>query len=199
MLNTMRKKLLPLVPFVTMAATAMATLPMACKDQPPPATPYLEPDAGAAWTGDPNAMPPTGAFDAGPLDAIVDGAIDLAIRTQAAHAAPSMSPEGQVGRATLQQGGSFSMVVTMQPNQCYTFIAYSPPGQVTELDMKLMAQPLNIQAGASGVHHKNMPIIGKGKASALCPILPVPLPYRLDVVAKQGTGRIGVQVFSRPK
>ena len=196
-LHTMRK--MPL-PFVVFAATAIVTLPIACsKDQPPPATPYLAPDAGAAWNGDPNAPP--GGFDAGmgSLETIIDGAIDLAIRAQAVHSAPSMSPEGQVGRATLQPGGSFSMVVTLQPNQCYTFIAYSPPGQVTELDMKLMAQPLNIQAGASGAKDKNMPIIGRGKANAQCPILPVPLPYRLDVVAKQGMGRIGVQVFSRPK
>jgi hypothetical protein len=186
------------LPFVVFAATAMATLPVACsKDQPPPATPYLEPDAGAA-----NAAP-TGApeFDAGmgSFDTVVDGAIDLAIRAQAAQSAPSMNPDGQVGRATLQQGGSFNMIVTLQPNQCYTFIAYSPPGQVTELDMKLMAPPFNMQAAASGAKDKNMPIIGRGKANAQCPFLPVAIPYRIDVVAKQGTGRIGVHVFSRPK
>ncbi|MCL2725079.1 MAG: hypothetical protein FWD69_11645 [Polyangiaceae bacterium] len=183
--------------------TVASGLPIACSsNNPPPAAPTPNANAGATWdSGAPPVAPPV-ANDTGTpnlLEATMDAAIDLAIRNQSAQAAPSMTPEGQAGRATLQQGQSFSMVVTLQPNQCYTVIGYSPPGQVTQLDMKLMAQPLNIQAGASSTKEKNLPVIGKGKTAALCPILPVPIAYRLDAVATQGAGRIGVQVFSRPK
>jgi hypothetical protein len=78
-------------------------------------------------------------------------------------------------------------------------VGYSPPGQVTALDVKLLAPPFyNVQAGASGANDKNAPVLGKGKA-ALCPVLPIAVPYKVDVVATKGAGRIGVQVFSRAK
>jgi hypothetical protein len=130
----------------------------------------------------------------------MDLAVDTAIKSQAGTAAPGMNPEGQPGRATLAEGEHFGMVVTLQPNQCYTVIGFSPPGQVAQLDVKLLAPPLyTVQAGASGANDKNQPVVGKGKAAALCPLLPVAVPYKIDVTAKKGTGRIGVQVYSRAK
>jgi hypothetical protein len=63
-----------------------------------------------------------------------------------------------------------------------------------------MAPPLyTVQAGKSGANDKATPVLGKGKANAMCPVLPIAVPYRLDVVAKKGGGRVGVQVFSRDK
>jgi hypothetical protein len=110
-----------------------------------------------------------------------------------------MEKEGQPGRATLTEGEHFSMMINFAPNRCYTIVGHSLPGSVEKLDMKLYGPPLfNVEAGKSGANDKNMPVIGKGTA-ALCPILPIPVPYKVDVVATKGAGRIGVHVFSRSK
>ncbi len=32
-----------------------------------------------------------------------------------------------------------------------------------------------------------------------CPISPIAIPYRVDVIARKGAGRVGVAVFSKVK
>jgi hypothetical protein len=206
MVRAMRKGTLPL--FVVLAT--FAAVPLACsKDAPPPVTPGPQ-DAGVeaapVWTAPPiqDAAPeaaPTATATVPPVDmgAAVDSAIDIAIKAAAAKDAPNMTQEGTSVVATVQAGQAHSQVVTLQPNRCYTIIGFSPPGQVAELELKLMAPPLyNMEAGKSGANDKAMPIIGKGKG-ALCPILPIPVPYRIDATAKKGGGRIGIQIFARNK
>ena len=90
------------------------------------------------------------------------------------------------------------MVVTLQPNRCYTFIGFSPPGSIAQLDLKLYAMPLNVEAGRSTAGEKGAPVMGKG-STAICPILPVAVPYKLDAAAAKGAGRMGVYVYSRAK
>lgn len=129
----------------------------------------------------------------------LDGAIDLAIKAQAVKDAPGMAPEGAAGRETLAEGAHFNMLVTLQPNRCYSFFAFSPPGQVSQIEIKLLAPPFyNVEAGHSGAD-KSMAVIGKGKAAALCPLLPLPVPYKIDVTARKGAGRIGVYAYARNK
>jgi len=160
-------------------------------------------DAGAMDDAGPTFF--TGGDDAGALsppalgEAALDSAIDLAITTAAPKLAPKMEKEGQPGRATLKEGEHFSMMINLAPNRCYTIIANSPPGAVEKLELKLYGPPLfNIEAGKSGANDKNMPVIGKGTA-ALCPIVPIAVPYKVDVAATKGAGRIGVHVFARNK
>lgn len=192
--------------FLALLLTALV-VPAACsKDPPPPAVPTVSPDAGVAPppatadSADAGATPaPTTSAGVNLVEAAFDAAIDVGLNAQAAQAASGMTPVGTPGRATLTEGEHFGMMVNLEPNQCYTAIGFSPTGQVTELDLKLMAPPLfNVQAGASGANEKNQPVIGKGKA-ALCPFLPVAIAYKLDATAKKGAGRIGVQLYSRAK
>jgi hypothetical protein len=149
------------------------------------------------FTGDgggpasPNALPAM-------TDAALDTAIDIAIAAMAPKVAPKMAKEGQPGRATLKEGEHFNMVVSLQPMRCYTFIGFSPPGGVAQLDLKLYAMPLNVEAGHSTPGEKAAPVMGKG-STAICPILPVAVPYKLDAVATKGAGRMGVYVYSRAK
>jgi hypothetical protein len=109
-----------------------------------------------------------------------------------------MDHEGQPGRATLKEGEHFAMVVTLQPNRCYTVVGFSPPGSVSQLDLKLFSLPLNVEAGKSGAGDKAMPVMGKG-GSPICPVLPIAVPYKIDAVATKGAGRIGIHVFARNK
>ncbi len=204
---------------VAALAAVIGAVPfLACgnKPPPPPVTPTPVADA-APEAGDagPEAAAPDAAplavADAGPpavdagakppanLGEALDGAIDLAIKAAAQKDAPNMAPEGAPGRATLAEGEHFAMIVTLAPNRCYTVIAFSPTGQVQQLDVKLMAPPFfNVPAGSSPASDKNLAEIGKGKG-ALCPILPIPVAYKVDVGSKKGAGRMGVQVFARNK
>jgi hypothetical protein len=190
---------LPLLPLFVIAA---------CSSNKPAATPTPVAEAGmeAAASDASIAAPLDAGLEAGAPDAAVpsladtalDAAIDLAVTTASAKAAPRMEREGQPGRATLKEGEHFGMVVTLQPNRCYTIIGSSPAGNVTQLDLKLQAMPLMMEAGKSSPSDKSTPIIGKGTA-ALCPILPVAVPYKIDATATKGAGRIGIHVYSRAK
>ena len=216
----MRKSL----PLVLLIATAFF-VPAACSSKAP-TVPTASIDAGFALNavdggGAPaasNATPleggapvasasgaPSGSASAAPsgsaanlLAAGVDGALDLAISTLAQKDAPGMTAEGQPGRATLKEQEHFGMVVTLQPGRCYTIIALSAPLQVSELEVKLLMLPLSVEGGRSPATDKNPAILGRGK-SMTCPISPIAVPYKVDVVAKKGAGRIAVAVFSKSK
>ena len=215
----MRKSL----PLAVLLATA-ALVPTACGKKEA-AVPSLAVDAGFAIGSDAGATSggadgsspiasgapsaagaPSGSASAGPagsavalVGAALDAAIDAAIQAQAAKDAPGMSIEGQPGRVTLAEGGTFNMLVTLQPGRCYTIIAMSSLLQVSQLEVKLLAPPLfNIEAGRSAPGDKNPAVLGKGKG-ATCPISPIALPYRVDVTARKGAGRVGVALFSKTK
>jgi hypothetical protein len=90
------------------------------------------------------------------------------------------------------------MLITLQGGKCYTIIAFSPPGQVTNVDLHLLAPPFyNMMAGQDSMKD-NTAVIGPG-TQALCPMIPMPVQYKLDVNAAAGQGAIGVQIFSKNK
>jgi hypothetical protein len=211
----MRKSL----PLVVLLATA-AFVPMACGKKDP-VVPTMTVDAGlaigdgGAEAGDAAALAvadagadaaPVASGSAAPSSSVaalagpaLDAAIDVGIQAQAAKDAPGMSVEGTVNHATLAEGAVFNTLVTLQPGRCYTIIAASAPLQVSTVEVKLLAPPLfNVEAGRSGATDKNPAVLGKGK-TATCPLSPIAIPYRVDVVARKGAGRIGVAVYSRAK
>ena len=213
----MRKSL----PLVCLLATA-AFVPIACGKKAP-TVPSISLDAGISL-GDggaaeggadasiPMASAPASASAAPSGSAVspatsgvallgpaLDAAIDATIQAQAAKDAPGMNVEGQVAHSTLAEGTTFNMLVTLQPGRCYTIIAMSTPLQISQLEVKLLAPPLfNIEAGRSGAGDKNPAVLGRGKGHT-CPISPIAIPYRVDVTARKGAGRVGVAVFSKPK
>jgi len=216
MVRAMRKSL----PLVLLLATA-AFVPIACGKKEA-VVPSLTVDAGLALdggAGDAGDAGDAGARDAAPDAALpvasgsaspsssaaalagpaLDAAIDLGIQAQAAKDAPGMSVDGTASHATLAEGAVFNMLVTLQPGRCYTIIAASAPLQVSTVEVKLLAPPLfNVEAGRSAATDKNPAVLGKGKA-ATCPISPIAIPYRVDVIARKGAGRVGVAVYSRAK
>ena len=122
--------------------------------------------------------------------------IELGIKLIAQRAAPNMQPEGQMAKDSLQAGGHKEMMITLQGGKCYTIIGFSPPLQVTNLDLHLLAPPFyNSDAGHDDTNDGS-PVIGRG-SNPTCPIAPFPLQYKLDIFAAQGQGQFGVQVFSR--
>ena len=194
------------------SGTLTVAMLMACSSKKDAVAPQPTWDAGpmpppGAWDAavapPVDAAAPVATADAGAglsavTDAVADGAIDLVIGTASTKVAPKMDKEGATTHTTVKEGDHFGMAITMQPGRCYTIVGVAPPGSVTQLELKLLGVPLNNEAGRSAAADKTMPVIGKGTA-ALCPVLPIPMPYKIDAAAVKGAGRIGIQVFSRAK
>lgn len=108
-----------------------------------------------------------------------------------------MGPEGQRFDAQLTEGGRASTTVNMVAGKCYTIIAVGAAPLVQQVELHLMMPPFNTPAG-DDVSSTPSSVIGRG-SSALCPLSPIPIPYRLDVVARKGSGPVAVQVYSKAK
>lgn len=186
-----------------------SAMPVCPTEAPPPGSPQQIPpncpppgantaavsDAGAPVADAAPATAPTGSAA---LGALLGAVIDPGIKALAVKAAPNMTPEGELQTGTLQEGGHFGFVHSLQAGRCYTIIGFSPTGSIVDLDLNLLTPPFyTVNAGKDSTKD-NQPIIGKGK-DATCPIVPLAVPYKIDVSAAKGAGVFGVQVFSRAK
>ncbi len=218
------RSLISLLPLLGAALLPAALLPAACAKQEnfggpqlcmgagcPDASPPLSdaglapgPDASAvtsASAGFPNVAPsaPVGPADPVPRTTpdAVDQAIEVALRQQALKlAAKGALPDSQVLRVDLAEGQRSGMVFTLQPNTCYTIIAAGAPVIVGELEVKLLLPPFFTMEAGKG---RGQPAaIGKSP-TPICPISPIALPYKIEVAATKGGGRVGVMVFAKPR
>jgi hypothetical protein len=121
---------------------------------------------------------------------------ELGLKAEALRYASGMQPEGQELKQTLNEGQHAVMMVTMQAGKCYTIVGFSPPGSVKDVDLNLLTL-INTLAGQD-LTHNNMPVIG-GSPNPMCPVIAIPLQYKLDVFAKAGSGPVAVQVYSKNK
>lgn len=112
--------------------------------------------------------------------------------------APGMQPEGSLVKDTLAADAHRGELISLQGGKCYTIVAFSPQGQVTNVDLHLLVPPFyNMEAGHDA-ESDNTAVIGKGNAP-VCPALTMPVQYKLDIHAKAGSGAIGVQIYSKNK
>ena len=121
--------------------------------------------------------------------------IEAGIKNLAAKYAPNMQPEGQMARGTLTQGQHVSFIYNLLPGKCYTIIGFGQGMQ--NLDLNLFFPPYTFLA-AQDNSTSDSPVIGKGSA-ALCPVLQLAVPYKVDIYAQSGVGPVGVQIYSRNK
>lgn len=169
----------------------------ACPPPPGSAAPL-----GSVYTTDPNALASllaaaaaAGSAWLGPAAAVADPA-EAGLRAAAAQYAPGMSPDGQVAKGNLAEGGHVDFVVNMEPTKCYTIVAYG--AGVTDLDVNLLAPPLyNFLAGQDGMAGPTA-VIGAAP-KPMCPIIPMAVPYKVDLHAKKGGGPVAAQLYSKPK
>ena len=185
-----------------------------CPPPPPPPGPACPPGQacppppgsagplGTVYTTDPNALASllaaaaaAGSAWLGPAAAIADPA-EAGLRAAAAQYAPGMSPDGQVAKGNLAEGGHVDFVVNMEPTKCYTIVAYG--AGVVDLDVNLLAPPLyNFLAGQDGMAGPTA-VIGAAP-KPMCPIIPMAVPYKVDLHAKKGGGAVAAQLYSKPK
>jgi hypothetical protein len=159
---------------------------------------FLQPPGGAPSAVPKGNTPPPSGIPAIPGAMLPTDLVDAGIKAVALLQAQGMQPEGSQAKGQLAEGGHLEFMVPMQAGKCYTLIGFSPPGQVKNLDLNLLAPPFyNVLAGQDA-SDDNTPVIGKAP-NPMCPIVPVPLNYKVDIVARAGAGQVGVQLFSRPK
>ena len=122
--------------------------------------------------------------------------IAMGIRGAAATHATGMKPEGEMAHASLGEGGHVGFVFPMQPTKCYTIVGFGEG--VGDLDLYLLAPPFYNLLVAHDEGAGPTPVIGGG-SRPLCPVAPIAIPYKIDIHAKKGAGRVGAQVYARPK
>jgi hypothetical protein len=128
---------------------------------------------------------------------IAGDATDLAIRAAATQYAPGMQPEGTRASVTVTEGQSNSVTMTLQGGKCYAVVAVGATGGVMGVDLRVML-PLLTTPAASDTSAIGVAVAGKG-AQAICPLTPLPVPYTIQVVARKGSGTVGVQLYSKIK
>ncbi len=155
------------------------------------------PMASAPASAPPMASAPPAASSA---PAAVPSAVVTALLSPlAAKLAPGMQPEGQPLVANLAEGQHTEMTVNMVAGKCYTIIGASPAAfGVKTLELNLLTPPFFTLSAGKSTSKTNEASIGSG-SNPTCPITPFPVPYKIDVLAKSGTGPVGVQVYSKNK
>jgi hypothetical protein len=144
--------------------------------------------AAAAAAG--SAMMQNGGLGGDPAEA--------GLRAAITKHAPAMSPEGQMAKGTLQEGGHSQFLMTLMPGKCYTIVGFSPAGQIKDLDLNLLAPPFfTMLAGQDGMND-NTAVLGKAP-QPMCPFIPFAVAYKVDIFAKKGSGAFAVQALSKNK
>ncbi len=187
------------------SAPASSSAPPAYASSAPPAGSASAPPLAPVFTQDPQQLAAllAAAASAGqafmqPPGAQAGDPAETGLQKLAPQWAAGMMPEGQIAKGTLPAGGHSQFLINMAPGRCYTIIGFSPQGQIVDLDLNLLAPPFyTMLAGQDGMQG-NTAVIGKAP-NPMCPMLPVAVPYKVDIYAKSGQGAFAVQVFAKNK
>lgn len=209
--------------FSLLAIVALG-VPVACgggtttSAAPPPTAPTAAGDAGATapapnanapgplasvFTTDPSALATllaqaaaAGSAWLGPAAGATPDAAEAGLRAAGAQYAPGLTPEGNVAKATLMEGGHASFSASLDPSKCYAIVAYG--SGVTDVDVNLLVPPFyNLLAGQDGMTGA-VAVIG-ASPSFVCPLVALPVPYKIDLYAKRGSGPVAAQLYSKPR
>ena len=126
------------------------------------------------------------------------GELEKGLTAIALKAAPGMKPDGALASGTLKEGEHLGWSVTMAPGKCYAIVGYSPSGEILDLDLHVLAPPFFSMLAGEDVSDDNAPVVG-GSPNPMCPVVPVNMPYKVDITAQKGAGRAAVQLFSKAK
>lgn len=129
-----------------------------------------------------------------PVNPTAGDPTDELMKKNSAALAKGMQPEGNVMKQTLKEGETFPFTVTLSAGRCYTVVAVSPKDGVSDIDLKMLMPPFYTMEVERDKRTDNVAVVGPQ-----CPITIFPVPYRMDVTAKKGSGPVAVQLFSKAK
>ncbi len=192
------------------SSTASSPPPLPAGGPDAGTTAAAAPDAGALaalstiLTTDPNVLNPllqaaqnaAAALMQNP-GAVPGDPIEAGIKASAAAHAKGMQPDGQIAKADLKEGDHASMMVTLQAGKCYAIVGFAGKGSVHDLDLRLLAPPFYNMLSGEDTTDDHTPVIGKDP-TPMCPLLTSPMPYKVDIHAQKGAGKVGVLLYSKP-
>lgn len=145
--------------------------------------------------------PPTGA-----CDALAQGQFMTIFTARAPAEAAGMQPEGSTVCGSVSEGGTISgPSFFLEQTKCYTVLANGLPN-VTEVDVSLVIDATAVGMIPALAAMAATPLAVDSTTGAMAVIggkpcykwaLPVPAPVKVVVKARQGSGAIGAQVYSR--
>jgi hypothetical protein len=171
-------------------AGAVATAPTGTATGAPTGTGMPTAWATPTNTAQPTAVP-TGTATAPPI--ATEDPTELLLRSKATTLAAGMQPEGVVYKQALQEGAKGSFIASLTAGRCYTVVAVGGPG-VSDVDLSLMLPPLYTTDVGKDKRTDAVAVVQN-----VCPAVPLPVPYRIDVGPKKGNGTIAAQVYSKAK
>ncbi len=195
----------PPVPTASAASSTVLTPPAGAQDAGPAAADAAPPASplSTILTTDPNQLTALlqAAASASPAllqqpGSVPNDLIEAGIKASASAHAKGMQPDGPIAKGDLKEGDHLSMTVTLHAGKCYAIVGFSPRGSVHDLDLRLLAPPFYNLLSGEDTTDDHQPVIGKDP-SPMCPIVPVPMAYKVDIHAQKGAGKVGVQVYSK--
>jgi hypothetical protein len=196
---------LPPPPGAIDAAPVATAPPAATSDAGTTTATAPTPDAGplsTVLTTDPNqlsallsAVAAAGSANLQPGGSATDP-IEAGIKATAAKHAKGMQPEGPIARGDLKEGDHLTFLTNLQAGKCYAIVGFAPKGTVHDLDLRLLAPPFYNMLSGEDTTDDNTPVVGKDP-TPMCPVIPVPLAYKVDIHAQKGAGKVGVQLYSK--
>ena len=138
-----------------------------------------------------NAAPPATLKPSGATGGDVLG---KGIRDAAKKLPAGMQPDGPLAMGNVKEKQHLQTDITMQPGKCYSIVGFSK--KVKDLDLYLLLPP-GILSGQD-LTDDSKPIIG-GAPQPMCPVAATAVTYKLDIFADQGSGDVGVQLYSKGK
>lgn len=205
------------------AVGVLAVLPLACKKQQdtpnqfqggvgtdPYATTgntaYGQPTGTAPTATTPTGTAPTATATApdiiGQIGGMVGGILGgmggdplaAGISYNAQQNAAGMRAEGSPVKLQLGQGQTAEGQITLNPGKCYTLVGASMPGVLDVTVQATMAAPLQSQVLGQNSNTGPMPIVWP-KDSCYRHALPMPMPIRIAVTMKSGSGMVAIQPY----
>lgn len=171
------------------------------------------PDGGVALMSPPppvmiDAGPPPAPAAMVPCDGVQSLAVTATIQTRASTEAPGMKAEGGAICAVTPEGQTYpGPTFLLQGGHCYTVVGQSLPG-VTQLDMQL---EIDVSAaGPAVMAFVPKPILAVStdagpqaaigaKNACVQWALPLPVPVRVMLKPRNGSGPVAAQVFAKKK
>jgi hypothetical protein len=200
------------------AACAVGVLVAGCGGKEPEVaqTPY--PDGGFVYDAGAFPPPPAATVDAGPpaptsspCDSVQTLALTTMLQARQKTEAPGMQPEGAPVCGVVPEGQTvMSTSMVLQPGHCYTILANGLPN-VSVVDIQLVADPsaaglppaLAAMAGnpllAVSTDAGVQTSIGGSKQGCYQWPWPVPGPVKIVLKARNGSGPIAAQAYSKKK
>lgn len=151
------------------------------------------PTATATGTA-PDIIGQIGGMVGGILGGMGGDPLAAGISYNAQQNAPGMRAEGSPVKLQLGQGQTAEGQITLNPGKCYTLVGASMPGVLDVTVQATMPAPLQSQVLGQNSNTGPMPIVWP-KDGCYRHALPMPMPIRIAVTMKSGSGMVAIQPY----